>query len=142
MLAWLTFSFTLTSSLQECSTATTVAPSTSRSSLHCGSTSLIGRTASAATTATTRVPSTGTSSRLRSPRSVRHSLLLIERILLQLMCFSGYRLSDQFYELMIRKFDRQGRGTVAFDDFIQACVILHVSDVILRQVQLPVNFDC
>lgn len=35
---------------------------------------------------------------------------------------SGYRLSDQFYDLLIRKFDRTGRGTVAFDDFIQACV--------------------
>lgn len=34
----------------------------------------------------------------------------------------GFRLSDQFYELLIRKFDRTGRGTVAFDDFIQACV--------------------
>ncbi|CAF4396921.1 unnamed protein product, partial [Adineta steineri] len=34
----------------------------------------------------------------------------------------GYRLSDRFYDLLIRKFDRTGRGTVAFDDFIQACV--------------------
>ncbi|CAF3199697.1 unnamed protein product [Rotaria sp. Silwood2] len=34
----------------------------------------------------------------------------------------GFRLSDQFYDLVIRKFDRTGRGTVAFDDFIQACV--------------------
>ncbi|CAF4983960.1 unnamed protein product, partial [Rotaria socialis] len=34
----------------------------------------------------------------------------------------GFRLSDQFYDLLIRKFDRTGRGTVAFDDFIQACV--------------------
>lgn len=36
----------------------------------------------------------------------------------------GYRLSDKFYEILIRKFDRQGRGTVAFDDFIQCCVVL------------------
>ncbi|CAF1077853.1 unnamed protein product [Rotaria magnacalcarata] len=34
----------------------------------------------------------------------------------------GYRLSDRFYDLLIKKFDRSGRGTVAFDDFIQACV--------------------
>ncbi|CAF0762399.1 unnamed protein product [Adineta steineri] len=34
----------------------------------------------------------------------------------------GYRLSDNFYDLLIQKFDRTGRGTVAFDDFIQACV--------------------
>lgn len=36
----------------------------------------------------------------------------------------GYRLSDKFYDLLVRKFDRQGRGTIAFDDFIQCCVVL------------------
>lgn len=36
----------------------------------------------------------------------------------------GYRLSDRFYDLLVRKFDRLGRGTVAFDDFIQCCVVL------------------
>lgn len=36
----------------------------------------------------------------------------------------GYRLSDQFYDILVKKFDRQGRGTVAFDDFIQCCVVL------------------
>ncbi|XP_046381023.1 programmed cell death protein 6-like isoform X2 [Haliotis rufescens] len=36
----------------------------------------------------------------------------------------GYRLSDRFYEILVKKFDRQGRGTVAFDDFIQCCVVL------------------
>ena len=39
----------------------------------------------------------------------------------------GYRLSDKFYDLLIRKFDRTGRGTVAFDDFIQCCVVIQVS---------------
>lgn len=39
----------------------------------------------------------------------------------------GYKLSSGFIDLLIRKFDRQGRGTVAFDDFIQCCVVLHVS---------------
>ncbi len=38
----------------------------------------------------------------------------------------GYRLSDRFYDLLIRKFDRTGRGTVAFDDFIQCCVVIQV----------------
>jgi len=38
----------------------------------------------------------------------------------------GYKLSDLFCDLLIKKFDRQGRGTVAFDDFIQCCVVLHV----------------
>jgi Ca2+-binding EF-hand superfamily protein len=36
----------------------------------------------------------------------------------------GYRLSDQFYGLLIRKFDRTGRGNIAFDDFIQCCVVM------------------
>jgi len=36
----------------------------------------------------------------------------------------GYRLSDKFYDILIRKFDRQGRGTVAFDDFVQCAVVL------------------
>jgi Ca2+-binding EF-hand superfamily protein len=36
----------------------------------------------------------------------------------------GYRLSDRFYDILIRKFDRSGRGTVAFDDFIQCCVVI------------------
>ena len=38
----------------------------------------------------------------------------------------GYRLSDRFYDILIRKFDRSGRGTVAFDDFIQCCVVIQV----------------
>ena len=38
----------------------------------------------------------------------------------------GYRLSDRFYDLLIRKFDRGGQGTVAFDDFIQCCVVIQV----------------
>ena len=38
----------------------------------------------------------------------------------------GYRLSDQFYDLLIRKFDRSGRGVIAFDDFIQCCVVIQV----------------
>ena len=39
----------------------------------------------------------------------------------------GYRLSDPIYELLIRKFDRYGNGTILFDDFIQCCIILYVS---------------
>jgi len=45
----------------------------------------------------------------------------------------GYRLSDPFYELLIRKFDRTGRGTVAFDDFIQACVSIQTLTNAFRQ---------
>lgn len=39
----------------------------------------------------------------------------------------GYRLSDRFYDILVKKFDRQGRGVVAFDDFIQCCVVMQVS---------------
>ncbi|EMP33918.1 Programmed cell death protein 6 [Chelonia mydas] len=39
----------------------------------------------------------------------------------------GYRLSDQFYDILVRKFDRQGRGQIAFDDFIQCCVVLQTT---------------
>lgn len=36
----------------------------------------------------------------------------------------GYRLSMNFAQLVIRRFDRNGVGTINFDDFIQACVML------------------
>lgn len=39
----------------------------------------------------------------------------------------GYRLSDQIIDMLIRKYDRAGRGTIYFDDFIQCCVVLYVS---------------
>lgn len=41
----------------------------------------------------------------------------------------GYRLSDGLIGLLLRKFDRFGRGTILFDDFIQCCIILYVSCV-------------
>jgi len=39
----------------------------------------------------------------------------------------GYRLSDQTIDMLIRKYDRAGHGTIYFDDFIQCCIVLHVS---------------
>ncbi|XP_014773297.1 programmed cell death protein 6 isoform X1 [Octopus bimaculoides] len=36
----------------------------------------------------------------------------------------GYRLSDPFYSMLVKRFDRQGRGVIAFDDFIQCCVVM------------------
>ncbi|CAH1958003.1 unnamed protein product [Acanthoscelides obtectus] len=39
----------------------------------------------------------------------------------------GYRLSDNVINIILRKFDRHGNGTILFDDFIQLCVVLHVS---------------
>ncbi|XP_058536043.1 programmed cell death protein 6 isoform X3 [Ochotona princeps] len=44
-----------------------------------------------------------------------------------------YRLSDQFHDILIRKFDRQGRGQIAFDDFIQGCIVLQrLTDIFRR----------
>ncbi|KAK2117422.1 Programmed cell death protein 6 [Saguinus oedipus] len=42
-----------------------------------------------------------------------------------------YRLSDQFHDILIRKFDRQGRGQIAFDDFIQGCIVLQCTLLLL-----------
>lgn len=39
----------------------------------------------------------------------------------------GYRLSDEIINIMVQKFDRFGRGTILFDDFIQCCITLYVS---------------
>ena len=38
----------------------------------------------------------------------------------------GYRLNDATYQTLLRKFDRLGKGTIYFDDFIQCSIILHV----------------
>jgi len=59
----------------------------------------------------------------------------------------GYRLSDRFYDLLIKKFDRTGRGTVAFDDFIQACVSIQTLTNAFRQYdrlqngQITINYE-
>lgn len=37
----------------------------------------------------------------------------------------GYRLSDWLIDMLVRKYDRMGRGTILFDDFIQCCITLH-----------------
>lgn len=51
----------------------------------------------------------------------------------------GYRLNDNVISLIFHKFDRFGRGTVLFDDFIQCCIILNVS--IARAIYfLLINF--
>ncbi|KAL9975665.1 hypothetical protein ACROYT_G012849 [Oculina patagonica] len=38
----------------------------------------------------------------------------------------GYRLSESMYTLLITKFDRIGRGSITFDDFIQCCIVLQI----------------
>lgn len=53
--------------------------------------------------------------------------------LFTLIPFQGYRLSDQFHDILIRKFDRQGRGQITFDDFIQGCIVLQrLTDIFRR----------
>lgn len=54
-------------------------------------------------------------------------------ILLYVYCI-GYRLSERFYSLLVRKFDRTGRGTIAFDDFIQCCVVVQVRVVSCKHI--------
>lgn len=44
----------------------------------------------------------------------------------QVNSFSGYRLSDPFYNILMRKFDRSATGRVNFDDFVQLCIVLQV----------------
>ncbi|VVC26356.1 Hypothetical protein CINCED_3A009646 [Cinara cedri] len=45
----------------------------------------------------------------------------------------GYRLSEQIVSVMLKRFDRFGRGTILFDDFIQCCVVLHTLTASFRQ---------
>lgn len=39
----------------------------------------------------------------------------------------GYNLSDGTVETITKKFDRHGKSTILFDDFIQCSILLHVS---------------
>ncbi|XP_015593197.1 programmed cell death protein 6 isoform X2 [Cephus cinctus] len=45
----------------------------------------------------------------------------------------GYRLSDNIIDTLIRKYDRAGRGTIYFDDFIQCCIVLYTLTSAFRQ---------
>lgn len=45
----------------------------------------------------------------------------------------GYRLSDNLVNMLVRKFDRNGSGTILFDDFIQCCIILYTLTAAFRQ---------
>ncbi|XP_076302121.1 apoptosis-linked gene-2 [Lasioglossum baleicum] len=51
----------------------------------------------------------------------------------------GYRLSDQIIDTLIRKYDRAGRGTIYFDDFIQCCVVLHTLTAAFRQLDTDLD---
>jgi Ca2+-binding EF-hand superfamily protein len=45
----------------------------------------------------------------------------------------GYRLHPTTVDMLVKKFDRLGQGSVAFDDFIQCCVVLHTLTSAFRQ---------
>lgn len=60
--------------------------------------------------------------------ALAHTSRLSQPSLTPTFTLQGYRLSDQFHDILIRKFDRQGRGQIAFDDFIQGCIVLQVTE--------------
>ena len=47
-----------------------------------------------------------------------------KRELMAALTSFGYRLSDNFFTVAMRKFDKGGNGQVFFDDFIQLCITL------------------
>lgn len=51
----------------------------------------------------------------------------------------GYRLSDSLVEMLVRKFDRIGQGTILFDDFIQCCILLYTMTSAFRQYDTNQN---
>ena len=51
----------------------------------------------------------------------------------------GYRLSDNFYSSLIRKYDRTGGGVITFDDFIQCCVTVQTLTSAFRQYDTNQN---
>lgn len=53
-----------------------------------------------------------------------------------LYCLLGYRLSDPFYNMLLRKFDRTHTGRIMFDDFIQLCVVLQTLTAAFRDKDL------
>ncbi|KAG7198216.1 hypothetical protein KM043_005623 [Ampulex compressa] len=51
----------------------------------------------------------------------------------------GYRLSDHTIDTLIRKYDRAGRGTIYFDDFIQCCIVLYTLTAAFRQLDTDLD---
>lgn len=45
----------------------------------------------------------------------------------------GYRLSEHLVDMLVRKYDRGGRGVIYFDDFIQCCIVLYTLTSAFRQ---------
>ncbi|KAG8261584.1 Programmed cell death protein 6 [Homalodisca vitripennis] len=52
----------------------------------------------------------------------------------------GYRLSMETVDNIVKKFDRGGQEKIYFDDFIQACVLLHYKpDKVEKQILLSTH---
>ncbi|EGI57177.1 PREDICTED: programmed cell death protein 6 isoform X1 [Acromyrmex echinatior] len=51
----------------------------------------------------------------------------------------GYRLSDQIIDMLIRKYDRAGNGTIYFDDFIQCCIVLYTLTSAFRRLDTDLD---
>ncbi|KAH7643221.1 Alpha-1 3/1 6-mannosyltransferase alg-2, variant 2 [Dermatophagoides farinae] len=45
----------------------------------------------------------------------------------------GYRFTDSFLQILMKRYDREGKGHVTFDDFIQLCVQLQSLTNAFRQ---------
>lgn len=45
----------------------------------------------------------------------------------------GYKLGDSTVEILMKKFDRQGKTTILFDDFILCCVMLNLLSAAFSQ---------
>ena len=53
----------------------------------------------------------------------------------------GFRISDKMITILLRRFDRTGKGEVRFDDFIQLCVIVRVSFTSISFVEFHIILE-
>lgn len=59
-------------------------------------------------------------------------MVVFLRFIVKLYQFLGYRLSENFINILLRKFDRTHSGRVIFDDFVQLCVVLQTLTAAFR----------
>ncbi|KAJ8980896.1 hypothetical protein NQ317_011196 [Molorchus minor] len=56
--------------------------------------------------------------------------------------FIRYRLSDGLLDTLMRKFDRHGKGTILFDDFIQCCIVLYTLTAAFKEYDTDQDGFC
>ncbi len=49
------------------------------------------------------------------------------------VCVRACRLSEQFVDVLLRKYDTQHKGSILFDNFVTLCVLLQVCTALLWQ---------